>query len=102
MPMSITLNNILGVSGKPTAPYTPPGIDSSLPGAAGAQPRQSTTGTPPAQPEPPTPKEASAALQQATPQVTDVEKTPIEVKPQRVSYEEMFSLLNPYKPPTQE
>lgn len=100
--MSITLNNILGVSGKPTAPYTPPGIDSSLPGAAGAQPRQSTTGTPPAQPEPPTPKEASAALQQATPQVTDVEKTPIEVKPQRVSYEEMFRLLNPYKPPTQE
>lgn len=100
--MSTTLNNILGVSGKPTAPYTPPGIDSSLPGAAGAQPRQSTTGTPPAQPEPPTPKEASAALQQATPQVTDVEKTPIEVKPQRVSYEEMFKLLNPYKPPTQE
>lgn len=102
MPMSTTLNNILGVSGKPTAPYTPPGIDSSLPGAAGTQPRQSTTGTPPAQPEPPTPKEASAALQQATPQVTDVEKTPIEVKPQRVSYEEMFRLLNPYKPPTQE
>ena len=100
--MSTTLNNILGVSGKPAAPYTPPGIDSSLPGAAGAQPRQSTTGTPPAQPEPPTPKEASAALQQATPQVTDVEKTPIEVKPQRVSYEEMFKLLNPYKPPTQE
>ena len=100
--MSTTLNNILGVSGKPAAPYTPPGIDSSLPGAAGAQPRQSTTGTPPAQPEPPTPKEASAALQQATPQVTDVEKTPIEVKPQRVSYEEMFRLLNPYKPPTQE
>lgn len=100
--MSTTLNNILGVSGKPAAPYTPPGIDSSLPGAAGAQSRQSTTGTPPAQPEPPTPKEASAALQQATPQVTDVEKTPIEVKPQRVSYEEMFKLLNPYKPPTQE
>lgn len=41
-------------------------------------------------------------MQQATPQVTDVEKTPIEVKPQRVSYEEMFRLLNPYKPPTQE
>ena len=100
--MSTTLNNILGVSGKPTAPYTPPGIDSSLPGAAGTQPRQSTTGTPPAKPEPPTPQEASAALQQATPQVTDVEKTPIEVKPQRVSYEEMFRLLNPYKPPTQE
>ena len=92
----------MGVSGKPTAPYTPPGIDSSLPGAAGTQPRQSTTGTPPAKPEPPTPQEASAALQQATPQVTDVEKTPIEVKPQRVSYEEMFRLLNPYKPPTQE
>lgn len=100
--MSTTLNNILGVSGKPTAPYTPPGIDSSLPGAAGTQPRQSTTGTPPAKPEPPTPQETSAALQQATPQVTDVEKTPIEVKPQRVSYEEMFRLLNPYKPPTQE
>ena len=92
----------MGVSGKPTAPYTPPGIDSSLPGAAGTQPRQSTTGTPPAKPEPPTRQEASAALQQATPQVTDVEKTPIEVKPQRVSYEEMFRLLNPYKPPTQE
>ena len=41
-------------------------------------------------------------MQQATPQVTDVERTPIEVKPQRVSYEEMFRLLNPYKPPTQE
>lgn len=100
--MSTTLNNILGVSGKPTAPYTPPGIDSSLPGAAGTQPRQSTTGTPPAKPEAPTPQEASAALKEATPQVTDVEKTPIEVKPQRVSYEEMFRLLNPYKPPTQE
>lgn len=100
--MSTTLNNILGVSGKPAAPYTPPGIDSSLPGAAGAQPRQSTTGTPPAKPEAPTPQEASAALKEATPQVTDVEKTQIEVKPQRVSYEEMFRLLNPYKPPTQE
>ena len=100
--MSTTLNNILGVSGKPTAPYTPPGIDSSLPGAAGTQPRQSTTDTPPAKPEAPTPQEASAALKEATPQVTDVEKTPIEVKPQRVSYEEMFRLLNPYKPPTQE
>lgn len=41
-------------------------------------------------------------MKEATPQVTDVEKTPIEVKPQRVSYEEMFRLLNPYKPPTQE
>lgn len=102
MPMSITLNNILGVSGKPTAPYTPPGIDSSLPGAAGTQPRQSTTGTPPAKPEALTPQEASAALKEATPQETDVEKTQIEVKPQRVSYEEMFRLLNPYKPPTQE
>ena len=100
--MSITLNNILGVSGKPTAPYTPPGIDSSLPGAAGTQPRQSTTGTPPAKPEALTPQEASAALKEATPQETDVEKTQIEVKPQRVSYEEMFRLLNPYKPPTQE
>lgn len=100
--MSITLNNILGVSGKPTAPYTPPGIDSSLPGAAGTQPRQSTTGTPPAKPEAPTPQEASAALKEATPQETDLEKTQIEVKPQRVSYEEMFRLLNPYKPPTQE
>lgn len=92
----------MGVSGKPTAPYTPPGIDSSLPGAAGTQPRQSTTDTPPAKPEAPTPQEASAALKEATPQVTDVERTPIEVKPQRVSYEEMFRLLNPYKPPTQE
>jgi hypothetical protein len=100
--MSTTLNNILGVSGKPTAPYTPPGIDSSLPGAAGTQPRQSTTDTPPAKPEAPTPQEASAALKEATPQVTDVEKTQIEVKPQQVSYEEMFRLLNPYKPPTQE
>lgn len=100
--MSTTLNNILGVSGKPTAPYTPPGIDSSLPGATGTQTRQSTTGTPPAKPEAPTPQEASAALKEATPQVTDVEKTQIEVKPQRVSYEEMFRLLNPYKPPTQE
>lgn len=100
--MSITLNNILGVSEKPTAPYTPPGIDSSLPGATGTQTRQSTTGTPPAKPEAPTPQEASAALKEATPQVTDVEKTQIEVKPQRVSYEEMFRLLNPYKPPTQE
>lgn len=100
--MSITLNNILGVSGKPTAPYTPPGIDSSLPGAAGTQPRQSTTGTPPAKPEAPTPQEASAALKEATPQETDVGKMQIEVKPQRVSYEEMFRLLNPYKPPTQE
>ena len=100
--MSTTLNNILGVSGKPTAPYTPPGIDSSLPGAAGTQPRQSTTGTPPAKPETPTPQEAGAALKESTPQVTDVEKTPIEVKPKRVSYEEMFRLLNPYKPPTQE
>ena len=102
MPMSTTLNNILGVSGKPTAPYTPPVIDSSLPGATGTQTRQSTTGTPPAKPEAPTPQEASAALKEATPQVTDVEKTQIEVKPQRVSYEEMFRLLNPYKPPTQE
>lgn len=102
MPMSTTLNNILGVSGKPTAPYTPPGIDSSLPGATGTQTRQSTTGTPPAKPEAPTPQEASAALKEATPQVTDVGKTQIEVKPQRVSYEEMFRLLNPYKPPTQE
>lgn len=100
--MSTTLNNILGVSGKPTAPYTPPGIDSSLPVAPGTQTRQSTTGTPPAKPEAPTPQEASAALKEATPQVTDVEKTQIEVKPQRVSYEEMFRLLNPYKPPTQE
>ena len=100
--MSTTLNNILGVSGKPTAPYTPPGIDSSMPGATGTQTRQSTTGTPPAKPEAPTPQEASAALKEATPQVTDVEKTQIEVKPQRVSYEEMFRLLNPYKPPTQE
>ena len=57
--MSTTLNNILGVSGKPTAPYTPPGIDSSLPGAAGTQPRQSTTDTLTAKPEAPTPQEVA-------------------------------------------
>lgn len=81
--MSITLNNILGVSGKPTAPYTPPGIDSSLPGVAGTQPRQNITDTPQAvQPAP---------AQQEEPQ-----------QPKRLSYEEMFRQLNPYKPPTQE
>lgn len=142
--MSTTLNNILGVGNKPVAPNTPPGIDSSLPGAAGTQPRQSTTDTPPAKPEAPTPQEVSAALKEATPQVTDVEKTPIEVKepkqpvyhgkvvkefgdgihafmedgtirtsgfagytysdPEKVrmSNVDLFRLLNPYKPPTQE
>lgn len=81
--MSITLNNILGVSGKPTAPYTLPGIDSSLPGVAGTQPRQNITDTPQAvQPAP---------AQQEEPQ-----------QPKRLSYEEMFRQLNPYKPPTQE
>lgn len=106
--MSTTLNNILGVSGKPTAPYTPPGIDSSLPGAAGQQNQGTGNSTvdPPKQPTPstaaPTPEETGKALQATTPQVTDVKQTPIEVKPQRMSYEEMFRQLNPYKPPTPE
>lgn len=39
----------------------------------------------------------TAALLKATPQVTDIKNTPI-----RISYEDMFRLLNPYQPPTRE
>lgn len=101
--MSTTLNNIFGGGNKPAAPYTPPGFAPGIQGTA-ATPQQG--GQAPAQPEtpkqtaPPTPEQASQALSKAMPQVTDVKNTP--KQPKRMSYEEMFKMLNPYKPPTQE
>lgn len=104
--MSTTLNNILSGGNKPVSPYTPPGF---APGVQGAAPAQQQGGQATAQPEtpkqtaPPTSEQASQALSKATPQVTDVEQTPIEPKqPQRMSYVELFNRLNPYQPPTTE
>lgn len=101
--MSTTLNNIFGGGNKPAAPYTPPGFAPGIQGTA-ATPQQG--GQAPAQPEtpkqtaPPTPEQASQALSKAMPQVTDVKNTPIQ--PKRMSYEEMFKMLNPYQPLTKE
>ena len=101
--MSTTLNNIFGGGNKPAAPHTPPGFAPGIQGTA-ATPQQG--GQAPAQPEtpkqtaPPTPEQASQALSKAMPQVTDVKNTP--KQPKRMSYEEMFKMLNPYQPPTKE
>lgn len=142
--MSTTLNNILGVSGKPKAPYTPPGIDSSLPGAAAVQRKQGAGETQPpglapgingaaasqrrggeATARPGTPMQAGASPAQVAQGETgaarfqggvqpasisglvpkeELKKTipAASAKPRRLSYEELFKLLNPYKPPTQE
>lgn len=101
--MSTTLNNILGVSNKPVAPYTPPGIDSPLPGAAPVQQQQGTRETPAA-------NGGMAISREGAKGISPVQAMPEKKKPQpaepqepkRMSYEDMFRKLNPYKPPTQE
>ena len=101
--MSTTLNNILGVGNKPVAPNTPPGINSSLPGAAPVQQQQGTGETPAA-------NGGMAISREEAKGISPVQATPEQKKPQpaesqepkRMSYEDMFRKLNPYKPPTQE
>lgn len=48
----------------------------------------------------PSVEQASDVLGKTTPTVTDVKNTP--KQPKRMSYEEMFKMLNPYQPPTKE
>lgn len=78
--MSTTFNTILNT--KPAT--TPPG--------SGQQAQ-----TPP---QAPPVEQVSDAVSKTKPTVTDVKNTPIE--PKRMSYEEMFKMLNPYQPPTKE
>ena len=97
----MTLNNILGVGNKPVAPNTPPGIDSSLPGAAPVKQQQGTGETPAANGGMEISREEAKGISpvQATPE----QKKPQPAEPQepkRMSYEDMFRKLNPYKPPT--
>lgn len=81
--MSTTLNTILNT--KPAT--TPPG--------SGQQAQ-----TPP---QAPPVEQVSDAVSKTTPTVTDVKNTPIQTaEPKRMSYEEMFKMLNPYQPPTKE
>lgn len=77
--MSTTLNTILNT--KPAT--TPPG--------SGQQAQ-----TPP---QAPPVEQVSDAVSKTTPTVTDVKNT---AEPKRMSYEEMFKMLNPYQPPTKE
>ena len=79
--MSITFDTILNT--KPTV-STPPG--SGL--------KEQT------HPQAPSVEQASDVLGKTTPTVTDVKNTP--KQPKRMSYEEMFKMLNPYHPPTKE
>lgn len=79
--MSITFDTILNT--KPTV-STPPG--SGL--------KEQT------HPQAPSVEQVSDVLGKTTPTVTDVKNTP--KQPKRLSYEDMFRQLNPYKPPTQE
>lgn len=48
----------------------------------------------------PSVEQASDVLGKTTPTVTDVKNTP--KQPKRMSYEEMFKMLNPYQPPIKE
>ena len=81
--MSTTLNTILNT--KPAT--TPPG--------SGQQAQ-----TPP---QAPPVEQVNDDAGKATPTVTDVKNTPIQpTEPKRMSYEEMFKMLNPYQPPTKE
>ena len=79
--MSITFDTILNT--KPTV-STPPG--SGL--------KEQT------HPQAPSVEQVSDVLGKTTPTVTDVKNTP--KQPKRMSYEEMFKMLNPYQPPTKE
>lgn len=80
--MSTTLNTILNT--KPAT--TPPGS---------GQQEQTPPQAPPVE-------QVSDAVSKTTPTVTDV-NTPIQTaEPKRMSYEEMFKMLNPYQPPTKE
>lgn len=81
--MSTTLNTILNT--KPAT--TPPGS---------GQQEQTPPQAPPVE-------QVSDAVSKTTPTVTDVKNTPIQTaEPKRMSYEEMFKMLNPYQPPTKE
>lgn len=85
--MSTTLNTILNT--KPAT--TPPGS---------GQQAQTPPQTPP---QAPPVEQVNDDAGKATPTVTDVKNTPIQpTEPKRMSYEEMFKMLNPYQPPTKE
>lgn len=77
--MSTTLNTILN-----TEPATTP------PGSG--QQEQTPPQAPPVE-------QVGDAVSKTTPTVTDVKNT---AEPKRMSYEEMFKMLNPYQPPTKE
>lgn len=101
--MSTTLNNILGVGNKPVAPNTPPGIDSSLPGAAPVKQQQGTGETPAANGGMEISREEATGISPVQAMPEQKKPQPAEPKePKRMSYEDMFRKLNPYKPPTQE
>ena len=115
--MATTLENILGSGNKPVSPHTPPGFAPGMQGAAatpqqGGQAQNNATAQKPQTDTTAQDKSTkrdgikaasiSALIPKEELHVPDgaIPKQP--QQPKRLSYEEMFRLLNPYKPPTQE
>lgn len=115
--MATTLENILGGGNKPVSPHTPPGFAPGMQGAAatpqqGGQAQNNATTQKPQTDTTAQDKSTkrdgikaasiSALIPKEELHVPDgaIPKQP--QQPKRLSYEELFKLLNPYKPPTQE
>lgn len=115
--MATTLENILGGGNKPVSPHTPPGFAPGMQGAAatpqqGGQAQNNATAQKPQTDTTAQDKSTkrdgikaasiSALIPKEELHVPDgaIPKQP--QQPKRLSYEEMFRQLNPYKPPTQE
>lgn len=115
--MATTLENILGGGNKPVSPHTPPGFAPGMQGAAatpqqGGQAQNNATAQKPQTDTTAQDKSTkrdgikaasiSALIPKEELHVPDgaIPKQP--QQPKRLSYEEMFRQLYPYKPPTQE
>lgn len=115
--MATTLENILGGGNKPVSPHTPPGFAPGMQGAAatpqqGGQAQNNATTQKPQTDTTAQDKSTkrdgikaasiSALIPKEELHVPDgaIPKQP--QQPKRLSYEEMFRQLYPYKPPTQE
>lgn len=115
--MATTLENILGGGNKPVSPHTPPGFAPDMQGAAATPQQGGQTQNNATTQKPQTDTTAqdkstkrdgikaasiSALIPKEELHVPDgaIPKQP--QQPKRLSYEEMFRQLYPYKPPTQE
>lgn len=115
--MATTLENILGGGNKPVSPHTPPGFAPGMQGAAatpqqGGQAQNNATAQKPQTDTTAQDKSTkrdgikaasiSALIPKEELHVPDGASPKQPQQPKRLSYEEMFRQLYPYKPPTQE